>query len=85
MEAFRLYEVLRMMDGFTGNNFGVSDLHRLAASAKGCDVLVVRSCFEFEPKWLQVLEEIHEKPIFPVGQLPTTAYDEGDDDNNKDA
>ncbi|KAL7223337.1 hypothetical protein ACSBR1_024906 [Camellia fascicularis] len=73
------------MDGFTGNDFGVSDLHRLAASAEGCDVLAVRSCSEFEPEWLQVLEEIHEKSIFPVGQLPTTAYDEGDDDNNKDA
>ncbi|KAI8017446.1 UDP-glycosyltransferase 91A1 [Camellia lanceoleosa] len=83
--AFRLYEVLRMTDSFMGNDSGVSNLHHLAASAKGCDVLAVRSCSEFEPEWLQVLEEIHEKPIFPVGQLPTTAYDEGDDDNNKDA
>ncbi|KAI7980264.1 putative UDP-rhamnose:rhamnosyltransferase 1 [Camellia lanceoleosa] len=58
--SFRLYEVLRMMDSFMGNDSGVSDLHRLAVSAKGCDVLAVRSCSEFELEWLQVLEEIHE-------------------------
>ena len=41
----------------------------------GCDIVVVRSCMEFEPEWICLLEDLYRKPILPVGQLPTTVYD----------
>ncbi|KAK2977861.1 hypothetical protein RJ640_003912 [Escallonia rubra] len=77
---FRLYEVMRILDSFTGNESGVTDTYRLGASIEGCDVLALRSCSEFEPEWLQVLEGLHGKPVIPVGQLPPAPYDDGDGD-----
>lgn len=84
--AFRLYEILRIFnDGVAGDEENVSDLFRLLSSAENCDILAVRSCSEFEPEWLNVLEEIHGKPVIPVGQLATTAYDVGDDDDTNES
>ncbi|KAH0775585.1 hypothetical protein KY290_006996 [Solanum tuberosum] len=34
-------------------------------------------------QWLKVVEDIHPKPVIPVGQLPMTSYE--DDDTNIDA
>ncbi|XP_075081986.1 UDP-glycosyltransferase 91A1-like [Nicotiana tabacum] len=65
--AFRLYEVLRMKDSFTGNMSEASDIYRFGAGIKSCDVLLIRSCSEFEPEWLHLVEEIHQKLVFPVG------------------
>ncbi|KAK9273888.1 hypothetical protein L1049_018700 [Liquidambar formosana] len=71
--AFRHFEISRIFnEGACGK---VSDLYRLTESIRGCDVLAVRSCAEFEPEWLQLLEGIHRKPILPVGQLPPMKYD----------
>ena len=44
-------------------------------------MIAVRSCAEFEPEWLHLLEDLHRKPVFPVGQLPTTAVSGVDNDN----
>uniref|UniRef100_A0A5B6ZJE2 Putative UGTPg33 n=1 Tax=Davidia involucrata TaxID=16924 RepID=A0A5B6ZJE2_DAVIN len=81
--AFRLFEILRVFDDVTGDDENVPAMFRLGASIQGCDVLAMRSCYEFEPEWLQLLEEIHPKPVIPVGQLPATAYDGGDDENDE--
>ncbi|KAH0711388.1 hypothetical protein KY289_007347 [Solanum tuberosum] len=35
---------------------------------------------EYAPEWLKVVGDIHRKPVFPVGQLPTTPYE---DDSTK--
>ncbi|KAA8530736.1 hypothetical protein F0562_005330 [Nyssa sinensis] len=81
--TFRLYEVLRMADSLTGNDSGISDIQRFGASIEGCDMLAVRSCSVFEPEWLRLLEELHGKPVYPVGQLPPAVYDSGDDHKNE--
>ncbi|THG08450.1 hypothetical protein TEA_023513 [Camellia sinensis var. sinensis] len=52
--------------------------YRLGAGIEACDVLAVRSSYEFEPEWLKLLQQIHQKPITPIGLLPTTAYDSSD-------
>lgn len=52
-------------------------------TVKGVDVVAIRSCYEFEGEWLQVIENIYEKPIIPIGLLPTTSYDDGEEDNNE--
>ncbi|KAF2285274.1 hypothetical protein GH714_042316 [Hevea brasiliensis] len=73
--TFRLYEILRVFDFVTGNTSDVSDMDRLQEVIRSCEMVVVRSCMEFEPEWLQLLEDIHGKPFIPVGMLPTTEYD----------
>ncbi|KAK7361171.1 hypothetical protein VNO77_03217 [Canavalia gladiata] len=79
--AFRYFEIMRISDGLSENGMGVSDIYRFGASIQNCDIMVVRGCTEFEPEWFQVLENIYQKPVLPVGQLPSTGF-VGADDND---
>ncbi|XP_027180030.1 UDP-glycosyltransferase 91A1-like [Coffea eugenioides] len=82
--AFKLFEILRIFDSIEGDEENISDTWRVGAAIENCDVLAVRSCSEFEPKWLKVLEEIYQKPVVPVGQLPTTGNnDDGDEEKDE--
>ncbi|KAI4314433.1 hypothetical protein L6164_027343 [Bauhinia variegata] len=81
--AWKLFEITRVFDAFSENNSGVSDMFRFGASVENCDIVAVRSCSEFEPEWLQVLENIYRKPVFPVGQLPSMEYDVGDENDDE--
>ncbi|GMY12076.1 UDP-glycosyltransferase 91A1-like [Fagus crenata] len=76
--AYRLFEVMRIYAGITGDESNYSDYFRFVEVLDGCDVLAVRSCTEFEPEWLRLLEDLHQKPILPVGLLPPIANDDGD-------
>ncbi|KAH0714142.1 hypothetical protein KY284_007047 [Solanum tuberosum] len=79
--AFKLFEVLRIFEAsMKGEEENVSDIFRIYKAAELSDFLLVRSCSEFEPEWLKVVGDIHRKPVFPVGQLSTTTYE---DDNTK--
>ncbi|KAJ4825329.1 hypothetical protein Tsubulata_002663 [Turnera subulata] len=78
--AFRLFEVLKLFNhSISAEESHVTDVYRLEEVLKGCDVIAVRGCKEFEPEWLQLLEELQGKPVLPVGLLPTTEYDGGED------
>nr|UXM20062.1 UGT38 [Panax notoginseng] len=74
---FKLFELLRNNAGW--DNESVSDLYRMGATIKGCDFVAIRSCYEFEPEWLRLLEDLNEKRFIPVGQLPPTLFESGDD------
>ncbi|XP_027348086.1 UDP-glycosyltransferase 91A1-like [Abrus precatorius] len=76
--ACHLFEITRSFEGFSDNATGVSDTDRFAVSIQNCDFVVVRGCTKFEPEWFQVLENIYQKPVIPVGQLPSTGFDDGD-------
>ncbi|KAK3001058.1 hypothetical protein RJ639_045821 [Escallonia herrerae] len=78
--AFRYYEVMKMIEAFREHETRVSDIDRFKSSAQGCDVLAVKSCYDFEPEWLKLLEDLHRKPVIPVGHLPPTPYDDGGKD-----
>ncbi|KAH0714147.1 hypothetical protein KY284_007052 [Solanum tuberosum] len=79
--AFKLFEVLRIFEAtMKGEEDNVSDAFRMHKTFELTDFLLVRSCLEFEPEWLKVVGDNHRKPVFPVGQLPTTVYE---DDNTK--
>jgi UDP:flavonoid glycosyltransferase YjiC (YdhE family) len=39
----------------------------------GCDVIAVRSCLELEADFLRLVEDLHCKPVIPVGLLPPPA------------
>ncbi|KAI9111435.1 hypothetical protein K1719_017125 [Acacia pycnantha] len=75
--AFRYFEIMRNADSLSDDNSGVSDLYRCGTSIQNCDVVLIRSCFEFEAEWIQLLQHLYKKPVVPVGLLPSTTYDDG--------
>ncbi|XP_043713196.1 UDP-glycosyltransferase 91C1-like [Telopea speciosissima] len=83
--AFRLHEILRMFDRVDANASGVSDLYRLSSTMNGCNIVVVRSCIEFEAEWLNLLQGgFFQKPVIPVGLFPPETKDTGDADDDVD-
>ncbi|GAB4825624.1 hypothetical protein Ancab_008498 [Ancistrocladus abbreviatus] len=57
------------------------DLFCAASAMKGCDVMALRTCNELEADFLHLLEEIHGKPVLPLGLMPLFAND-SDKSNN---
>ncbi|KAF7811656.1 UDP-glycosyltransferase 91A1-like [Senna tora] len=78
--AYHRHDVNGVMQIQLENDSGVSDGYRTGMSIRNCDVVTIRSSYEFEAEWLQVLETIYGKPVFPVGELPT--YDDGDENDD---
>ena len=76
---FRHFEIVNVFDSVAGNITGVSDLYRMKTIAHYSDLVVVRGCPEFGQEWIQLLGDLYGKPIFPVGQLPTSEYEIGDE------
>ncbi|CAL1377465.1 unnamed protein product [Linum trigynum] len=68
--AYTYYDIKNTFDCVEDDASGVNDLIRIGLSARNCDVVTVRSCSEFDSDWLRLLENIYEKPVLPVGQLP---------------
>ncbi|XP_022844179.1 UDP-glycosyltransferase 91A1-like [Olea europaea var. sylvestris] len=81
--SMRFFQINRQFKEAIIDGGNVSDIYRLVATIDGCDVVVMRSCYEFEPEWLQLLENIYEKPIIPVGHLPPKTTDSGSDEQNE--
>ncbi|CAL5365140.1 unnamed protein product [Camellia sinensis] len=82
--AFRLFEINRVFDDVTtGDDENIPATYRVGATIEGCNVLAVRSSHEFEPEWLKLLQEIHQKPVIPVGQLPPILNSGDYDDNDE--
>ncbi|KAJ7982425.1 UDP-glycosyltransferase [Quillaja saponaria] len=50
----------------------------------GCDLFALRSCPELESEWLNLLSELHNKPVLPVGLIPPSLQVGmvDDEDNN---
>ncbi|OMO72967.1 UDP-glucuronosyl/UDP-glucosyltransferase [Corchorus olitorius] len=84
--AFRLFEITKIFDAITGQgDTHPSDLYRAEKSLQLCDAIVVRSCWELETDFLNLLTELHNKPVIPTGQLPpvVVAYNNEDDDHDE--
>lgn len=77
--AFRLFEALKCFPAILGNESNLSVSYRFRETLKGCDLIAVRSCTEFEQDWLQLLGQLHRKPVIPVGLLPTKTSDNEDE------
>ncbi|KAK4707728.1 hypothetical protein R3W88_028653 [Solanum pinnatisectum] len=72
--AFKEFELLRIYEGCKdGEEENIYHVTRMYKTFENYDFLLVRS----------LVEDIHPKPVIPVGQLPTTSYE--DDDTNIDA
>ncbi|XP_031114750.1 UDP-glycosyltransferase 91A1-like [Ipomoea triloba] len=81
----RYFEIERMFHDLYIDGGNVSDVYRVAVTVKGASAVFVRSCYELEPEWLQLVEDVFGKPTIPVGLLPTTAYDDEEEDDKKAA
>lgn len=52
------------------NASGITDWDRMASTIQGCQVYLFRSCREIEGDWLDLLPELHGRPVIPLGLLP---------------
>ncbi|GLU13341.1 hypothetical protein SLE2022_299790 [Rubroshorea leprosula] len=74
--AFRIFEITKIFDGVIGvDSSHISDIARVDGVFRGCDAIFIRSCWEFEREYLLLLEELHRKPVIPVGLLPPKVYE----------
>ncbi|CAO2195365.1 unnamed protein product [Urochloa humidicola] len=55
---------------FVPDASGVSEAYRFGKCIEGSRLVGIRSSAEFEPEWLQVLGELYQKPVIPVGMFP---------------
>ncbi|KAI3705968.1 hypothetical protein L1987_76218 [Smallanthus sonchifolius] len=78
--AYRLHEVTKYTEGAVGNESGASDTIRFLASIDGCDLVLFRSSYEFEPEWFNLIYELYQKPVIPVGFLPPSLENDALDD-----
>ena len=77
--AYRFFESLKIFECTKADESNVSVFFRFMEVLDGCDIVVVRSCMELEPEWLCLLEDLHRKPILPIGQLPTIVLNSEDE------
>ncbi|KAL6010933.1 hypothetical protein ACLOJK_001376 [Asimina triloba] len=73
--AWRYHDAVRLTKNASGISSvtGVPMNQRLGKAIQGCDVAAVRSCIDFEPEWIQLLSQLYQKPVFPLGFLPPSA------------
>ncbi|KAJ8771185.1 hypothetical protein K2173_025864 [Erythroxylum novogranatense] len=76
--AYRFFEVSKIFSGITGNESDISDFYRFREAIRRCELIAVRSCPEIEQEWLELLEQLHQKPVFPVSVLPPSTSDTDD-------
>jgi hypothetical protein len=80
--AFRHFEAKQIFDIFEENASSVSDWFRYMTVILGIDALAVKTCIEVEGEWVELLGELHDMPVIPVGLLPPSLQETVD---NKDS
>ncbi|EEF28862.1 UDP-glycosyltransferase 91A1 [Ricinus communis] len=82
--AYRLFEVRKIFEaGITGDESNIYDIKRFQETMKNCDLIAARTCFGLEPEWLQLTEQLHQKPVFPVGVLPRETDQDSEEDQEE--
>ncbi|KAL0318882.1 UNVERIFIED_CONTAM: UDP-glycosyltransferase 91D2 [Sesamum angustifolium] len=83
--AYRRFEAEWSYKASQANDSGFSDFYRMGKAIIGCEAILIRHCHEFEPKWLTSLEELHHRPVIPLGLMPPKVLDHSinNDDNHK--
>ncbi|KAL0441915.1 UNVERIFIED_CONTAM: putative UDP-rhamnose:rhamnosyltransferase 1 [Sesamum radiatum] len=79
--AYRLYEANWVLGAAGTNASGFSDTYRAGKAIAGCNAMIIRHCNEFEPKWLKLLEELHQKDVIPLGLMPPHVQNTSDSTN----
>ncbi|KAF3439188.1 hypothetical protein FNV43_RR17463 [Rhamnella rubrinervis] len=73
------FESKQLGEELSENYSGVSVEHRFRASLENCDTVAIRSCLDFETEWFQLLRHILRKPVLPVGLIPPSEDENGDE------
>lgn len=74
------YEARMIFRGITENtSSGVSDIFRAQICIGSSDLIAVRSCWELEGEYLQLVERLDKKTAVPVGLLPPFEKDQEDE------
>ncbi|XP_038691962.1 UDP-glycosyltransferase 91A1-like [Tripterygium wilfordii] len=68
--AFPLFMAIKFFDA------RLPEYYRFRGSIRGADIIAIRTHLDFEPKWLKLAEDLHKKPVIPVGVFPPS--DDGD-------
>ncbi|KAI5669744.1 hypothetical protein M9H77_19597 [Catharanthus roseus] len=76
--AYKLYESHWIIGSTNQNISGVSDTYRTGVSVEGTDAIFIRHCNEFEGQWWKLLEDLHNKPVIPLGLMPPEANNSGE-------
>lgn len=63
---------------------GLSSGQRIAKVVRGCSFVAVKSCKEFEGEYINLVEELYQRPVLPIGVLPPPpeTIQESHSDNN---
>ncbi|MCL7036861.1 hypothetical protein MKW94_003327 [Papaver nudicaule] len=73
--AYRYHEAVRMNRGLnTKDASGLSAGDRLSKGIEGCNFILLKSCVELDGDYLNVLKDLYQKPVIPIGLLPPTAH-----------
>ncbi|XP_055804399.1 UDP-glycosyltransferase 91C1 [Solanum dulcamara] len=78
---YRLHEIKKNFEAPAAES-GTSDGARFGASIDGSDVVLFRTCVEFEPEWFSLVSELYQKPIISIGVLPPSVVKDGNLDSN---
>ncbi|KAL3649930.1 hypothetical protein CASFOL_006333 [Castilleja foliolosa] len=71
--VFRRHELEKNMERDPdGNEYdsGTSDPIRFGLSIDRSEIVIFRSYIEFEPEWFDLIRQLYNKPVIPVGALP---------------
>ncbi|KAJ7982423.1 UDP-glycosyltransferase [Quillaja saponaria] len=83
--GFKHYEIMKMFRDFNENKETLlSSGSNFVKAISACDLFAFRSCPELESEWLNLLSELHNKPVLPVGLIPPSLQVRmvDDEDNN---
>ncbi|KAA8546692.1 hypothetical protein F0562_003077 [Nyssa sinensis] len=80
--AHRLYEIKWIVEGAQNITCDVLATCRLESAIIVCDAFLTRDCREFEHDWLKLLQELHQRPVVPVGLMPPTVPVSRDETND---
>ncbi|XP_073134279.1 UDP-glycosyltransferase 91D1-like [Henckelia pumila] len=68
--AYKYYEAKLIVGVGEIDSSGFSEAYRGGIGISQSDAVLIRHCHEFETDWFNLLSNLYQKPIIPLGQLP---------------
>ncbi|MCD7469662.1 hypothetical protein HAX54_008811 [Datura stramonium] len=78
---YRLHEIKKNFEAPAAES-GTTDGARFGASIDESDVVLFRTCVEFEPEWFSLVSELFQKPVISIGVLPPSVVQDEDSGSN---
>ncbi|KAJ0982769.1 hypothetical protein J5N97_011024 [Dioscorea zingiberensis] len=67
--AYSLHGARNLMAAYENDASGLSDACRYRMTVEGCKALAPRTCMEVERDLVELLEDLHEKPVLPLAYV----------------